>query len=251
MSVTASAALGQRRLGVVRFPWWISMLGVATAGAVADVALKLWAVSQLSYLRETPSLFGVDLVLDFNRRPSFDFEHFVIGQALMVMIKYLTLGYLGWRLKGWWRWLGLGLILGGAMANVGNWLLTHAVVDFLVMPWATVNLADLLIVIGAAVIVAGWSTRLLSHLNRRTRPVVSENPATHDSHTTPERSQPLKSGSKTAIRLPPSPTSPSLRGLSGASSSRDGRLVGGRCPFRVAPHGDDWARVTEYVEVRI
>jgi hypothetical protein len=50
------------------------------------------------------------------------------------------------------------------MANVGNWLLTHAVPDFLVMPWATVNLADLLIVTGTAVIGAGWAARALTHL---------------------------------------------------------------------------------------
>jgi lipoprotein signal peptidase len=177
MSVTAITPVVERRLSVARLPWWILMLAVATAGAVADAALKLWAVSHLTYLRETPTRFGVELLLVFNRTPSYDYEHFVISQALPVMIKFLALGYLGWRLRGWWRWLGLGLILGGAMANVGNWLLTHAVVDFLVMPWATVNLADLLIVTGAAVICAGWGARVVSHLIRRARPVVSENPS--------------------------------------------------------------------------
>jgi lipoprotein signal peptidase len=168
------------------------MLGVAAAGAIADVALKLWAVSQLPYLRETRTLLGVELVLVFNRRPSFDYEHLVMGQGLLVVIKFLALGYLGWRLKGWWRWLGLGLILGGAMANVGNWLLTHAVPDFLVLPWATVNLADLLIVTGAAVICAGWGARVLTYLIRRTPPVMSENRPGHDSYSTSEPSRQLK-----------------------------------------------------------
>jgi hypothetical protein len=62
------------------------------------------------------------------------------------------------------------------MANVGNWLFTRAVPDFLVMPWATVNLADLLIVTGAAVICAGWGARVLTHLVRRTRPVMRKSP---------------------------------------------------------------------------
>ena len=168
------------------------MLGVAAAGAIADVALKLWAVSQLPYLRETRTLLGVELVLVFNRRPSFDYEHLVMGQALLVIIKFLALGYLGWRLKGWWRWLGLGLILGGAVANVGNWLVTHAVPDFLVLPWATVNLADLLIVTGAAVICAGWGARVLTYLIRRTPPVMSENRPGHDSYSTSEPSRQLK-----------------------------------------------------------
>jgi len=82
------------------------------------------------------------------------------------MIKFATLAYLGWRLKGWWRWLGLGLILGGSVGNVGNWLLTNAVPDFLVMPWGTVTLADLLVVAGAAVVCAGWGARVLTHLIR-------------------------------------------------------------------------------------
>lgn len=142
------------------------MLGVAAVGGICDIALKLWAVSQLSYLGDTRRVFGVELSLVFNRAPAFDYEHFVIGQALPVVIKFVALGYLGWRLKGRWRWLGLGLILGGAMANVGNWLVTRAVPDYLVMPWATVNLADLLIVLGAAVICAGWGVRGLRLLRR-------------------------------------------------------------------------------------
>jgi lipoprotein signal peptidase len=155
------------------------MLAVATAGGIGDVALKLWAVSQLPYRRDTHSLFGIELFLVFNRTPSFDCEHFVIGQALPVVIKFLAFGYLGCRLKGWWRWLGLGLILGGGIANVGNWLVTRAVPDFLVMPWATVNLADLLIVFGAAVICVGWGARGLSLLTRAALHAVGRKGTTH------------------------------------------------------------------------
>ena len=149
------------------------MLGVATAGGIGDIALKLWAVSQLPYLAQTRGPFGVGLLLVFNRTPSYDFEHVALGQTIVVVIKFLILGYLGWRLKGRWRSLGLGLILGGAVANVGNWLVTHAVADFLIMPWATVNLADLLIVVGATVIFAGWAARVVRHLTRRTRLVMT------------------------------------------------------------------------------
>jgi lipoprotein signal peptidase len=166
MSALAAAELPKSRPKIAFFPWWMWMLGVAAAGGIADVALKLWAVSELPYMRGTHGLFGVELYLVFNRTPSFDYEHFVISQALPVVIKFLALGYLGSRLKGWWRWLGLGLILGGAIANVGNWAVTGAVPDFLVMPWATVNLADLLIVIGAVVICSGWAARGLCLLTR-------------------------------------------------------------------------------------
>jgi lipoprotein signal peptidase len=158
------------------------MLGVATAAGIGDIALKLWAVSQLPYLAQTRGPFGVGLLLVFNRTPSYDFEHVALSQTLVVVIKFLVLGYLGWRLKGWWRSLGLGLILGGAVANVGNWLVTHAVADFLVMPWATVNLADLLIVVGATVIFAGWGGRVVRHLTRRTRPVMTGKSTNHDPH---------------------------------------------------------------------
>jgi hypothetical protein len=65
---------------------------------------------------------------------------------------------------------------------VGNWLVTHAVADYLVMPWATVNLADLLIVVGATVIFAGWGARVVRHLTRRRRPVMTGKSTNHDPH---------------------------------------------------------------------
>jgi hypothetical protein len=95
----------------------------------------------------------------------------------------------------------LGLMLGGAMANVGNWVLTHAVVDFLVMPWATVNLADLLIMTGAAVVCAGRGAQVLRHLIRLRRPGKSENLPGYDLPTTSAPSPPLEPASKTAMRL--------------------------------------------------
>jgi hypothetical protein len=57
----------------------------------------------------------------------------------------------------------LGLIFGGAVANVGNWAVTHAVADFLVMPWATVNLADIFILLGSAVVLIGSGARARTH----------------------------------------------------------------------------------------
>jgi hypothetical protein len=68
------------------------------------------------------------------------------------------------------------------VANVGNWLVTHAVADFIVMPWATVNLADLLIVVGATVIFAGWGGRVVRHLTSRTRPVMTGSSTNYDPH---------------------------------------------------------------------
>jgi lipoprotein signal peptidase len=135
------------------------MLTIAIAVLVADVASKLWAVSQLPYLHETHGPAGVGLLLVFNRTPSYDVGHVAIASLFLVLIKFLVLGYLGWRLTRRWRALGLGLILGGSVANAGNWAVTHAVADFLVMPWATVNLADLFIVLGSAVVVVGTGAR--------------------------------------------------------------------------------------------
>ena len=142
---------------------WISMFTIAMAVLVADVASKLWAVSQLPYLHETRGPAGVGLLLVFNRTPSYDLGHVAMASLLLLVIKFLVLGYLGWRLRGRWRAIGLGLILGGAAANAGNWVVTHAVADFLVMPWATVNLADLFIVLGSAVVVIGSGTQAHAH----------------------------------------------------------------------------------------
>jgi lipoprotein signal peptidase len=144
------------------------MLTVAVAALVADVASKLWAVSQLPYRHETRGPAGVGLFLVFNRTPSFDVGHVAIASLLLVVIKFVVLGYSGWRLPRGWRAVGLGLILGGAVANTGNWTVTHAVADFLVMPWATVNLADLFILLGSAVVVVGCGVRVHAHFSAGT-----------------------------------------------------------------------------------
>jgi lipoprotein signal peptidase len=135
------------------------MLTVMTAVLIIDFALKLWATAHLPYLHETTGVFGVGFFLVFNRRPSYDIGQVALTQTMLVALKFLTLGYLGFRLRGWWRGVGLGLVLGGAAANISNWIVTRAVVDFLVMPWATVNPADLSILLGTAVIFAGWAVR--------------------------------------------------------------------------------------------
>jgi lipoprotein signal peptidase len=135
------------------------MFTIAVAALFADVASKLWAVSRLPYLHETRGPAGVGLFLVFNRTPSFDLGHVAVASLLLVVTKFVVLGSFGWQLTPGWRALGLGLVLGGAAANAGNWAVTHAVADFLVMPWATVNLADLFILFGSAVVVVGWGVR--------------------------------------------------------------------------------------------
>jgi lipoprotein signal peptidase len=137
------------------------MLTVMTAVLITDFTLKLWATAHLPYLHETTGLFGIGFFLVFNRTPSYDIGQVAVTQTMLVALKFLTLGYLGFRLRGWWRGVGLGLVLGGAAANISNWIVTRAVVDFLVMPWATVNPADLSILLGTAVILGGWTVRRL------------------------------------------------------------------------------------------
>jgi lipoprotein signal peptidase len=135
------------------------MLTVMAAVLITDFTLKLWATAHLPYLHETTGVFGVGFFLVFNRTPSFDIGQVAVTETLLAAFKFLMLGYLGFRLRGWLRWVGLGLVFGGAAANIINWIATRGVVDFLVMPWATVNPADLSILLGTATIFVGWAVR--------------------------------------------------------------------------------------------
>jgi signal peptidase II len=131
------------------------MLLVASAVFVADAVSKLWAVYSLPYLRETRSFAGLELLFVLNRAPSFALGHVAAEQVFLVAAKFLILVWMGWRLTGWYRTVGLGLIVGGALGNLTSWAAGHAVVDFLVMPWATVNLADMAILIGSGIVGVG------------------------------------------------------------------------------------------------
>jgi signal peptidase II len=144
-----------------RSTWYVGVLLVASAVFLLDAVTKFWAASSLPYLQEIRSVAGLKLGYVLNRSPSFAVGQVAVQRALLVAAKFAVLLGLGWRLHGWLRTVGLGLIVGGAIGNLTSWVVGRAVVDFLVMPWATVNLADLSILIGSGFVVVGVATRLV------------------------------------------------------------------------------------------
>jgi signal peptidase II len=143
---------------------------VAAAVLVTDAASKLWAVYSLPYLRRAHGLPGLGFFFVLNSAPSFAVGHASVERLLPVVVKFVLLVWAAWRLAGWYRTLGLGLIVGGSLGNLTSFAVGHAVVDFLVMPWATVNLADLAIVVGSAVVGVGVVARLGRCLGARSGP---------------------------------------------------------------------------------
>jgi signal peptidase II len=140
---------------------------VAAAVLVTDAASKLWAVYSLPYLRRAHAFPGLGFFFVLNSAPSFALGQVSVERVLPVVVKFVLLVWVAWRLTGWYRTVGLGLIVGGSLGNLTSWAVGHAVVDFLVMPWATVNVADVSIVIGSGVVGAGVVGRLARCLGAR------------------------------------------------------------------------------------
>jgi signal peptidase II len=140
---------------------------VAAAVLVTDAASKLWAVYSLPYLRRAHELPGLGLFFVLNSAPSFAVGQVSVERVALVVVKFVLLVWVAWRLTGWYRSLGLGLIVGGSLGNLTSWAVGHAVVDFLVMPWATVNLADLSIVVGSCIVGVGVVAKLAGCLGAR------------------------------------------------------------------------------------
>lgn len=143
---------GRRRAGLV--------VGVATAVVVLDQLTKTWAINVLS-TRDIDLFWGMRLHLTRNTRAAFSFG---FGGSLMallaiaVVIVFLSMGrYVDTTIGV----LSLGLVLGGALGNLGDrafrapgGFLGGAVVDF-VDPgfWPIFNVADAAISIGGVLLV--------------------------------------------------------------------------------------------------
>ena len=138
------------------------LLSVALAVLALDVVTKLVAVRELSD-REPVSLLGGVLTLRLVRNPG---AAFGMAQGLTVVLTVIALVVvvailrMASRLRnGWWA-AALGLVLGGALGNLGDRLFRAPgpgrghVVDFLELPhWPVFNLADSAIVLAGALMV--------------------------------------------------------------------------------------------------
>ena len=136
---------------------WLAMLAVAVIVVAIDQAAKAAVVSSLS-IGETRNLaLGFDLTRVTNSGIAFGLLDkggdalvlAITGAALLVVV--------GWFAVDPTRpllWLGVGLLVGGAIGNLIYRIRLGSVTDFLNPPvWPAFNLADVSITIGVLIVV--------------------------------------------------------------------------------------------------
>jgi signal peptidase II len=128
---------------------------------IADQATKMWAVDSLDPLRR-PSFFGGFLTLHVVRNPGAAFS-FATGTTwvftLVALAVVAAIIRIARRLRSWIWTAALGLLLGGALGNLGDRLFREPgvarghVLDFIdYHGWFVGNVADIAIVIGAILV---------------------------------------------------------------------------------------------------
>jgi signal peptidase II len=142
---------------------------VAAADIVADQSAKTWA---LHHLLDSRHVIGpVYLVLTYNSGAAFN-----LGQGVTPIVETVVVVLIVWLLALSRRVsrsasvpaaVGLGLLLGGALSNLGDRVFRHipghpgAVVDYIqaVSWWPVFNVADASIVVGVIVLILGYATK--------------------------------------------------------------------------------------------
>lgn len=135
---------------------WVRATGLAALVVLADQVSKAIAASALG------SGERVDLVLGFEladvRNRGIAFGLLGDGQVLVVVVTALALvlilGYFALNPTRPGLWIGVGLVLGGAIGNLVDRVRVDEVTDFIDPPlWPAFNVADIAIVIGILLIV--------------------------------------------------------------------------------------------------
>lgn len=134
---------------------------VATVVVLTDQATKWWALRALDGGRSIDVAWTLRFRLIFNSGTAFGFgSRFAPVIAILAVVVVVVLLRAGGAVEGTWTRLSLGLVLGGAMANLldrslraGGGFLGGAVVDFIDLRWWPVfNLADSAITVGAVLL---------------------------------------------------------------------------------------------------
>jgi signal peptidase II len=135
---------------------WLWALGLGLAVVVVDQVSKAIAASALG-AGET-----ADLVLGFQltdvRNTGIAFGLLADGQVLVLAVTaaalVLILGYFALNPSRPGLWIGVGLLVGGAVGNLTDRVRIDEVVDFIDPPaWPAFNVADIAIVTGILAIV--------------------------------------------------------------------------------------------------
>lgn len=143
----------------------IRLFAVAAAVVAADQITKAWAVQALD---DGPvDVFGSAVQFDLMRNTGSAFSLFTGFTPLLAVLAAVLaviIVRMGHRESDPWLRMGLALVLGGALGNLGDRIfrapgfLRGAVIDFVdVGAWPTFNVADAAITVGAALLVLrGW-----------------------------------------------------------------------------------------------
>ncbi len=138
------------------------MLAVAAAVFALDQTTKALVSAALAPGEHESLVLGVDLAHVRNRGIAFGL--FADGQAAVLVVTVAALVLIGvYFAYGAARpglWLGVGLLLGGAVGNLVDRLSADFVTDFIDPPlWPAFNVADIAIVVGIVVLVLAHRPR--------------------------------------------------------------------------------------------
>lgn len=124
------------------------VVGLMSPGqTVTVVPHVLW----LTYSTNTGAAFGL-----------FRGSGQVVFLASLIIV-VLALAWFFWSKEriGAWSFLGLGLIIGGAVGNLADRIFRGTVVDFIDLGWWPIfNIADVAIVVGAIIVLVGYCQEL-------------------------------------------------------------------------------------------
>lgn len=135
---------------------WLAMLAVCGVVLALDQGIKAVIVNSLAPGERVDLVLGFDLTRITNSGIAFGLLENA-GNALVLTITGVALLLvLGWFAADPLRpelWLGVGLLLGGAVGNLVDRLRLDAVTDFLDPPlWPAFNVADVSITVGVIVV---------------------------------------------------------------------------------------------------
>lgn len=146
------------------------MVALAIVVVVVDQAAKAMA----PWLASGPLAAHVMAVTN----PAFTLGVAAASQLVTVIVAAVMLVAFGaytWRLAGDGRlsWWVPALLIGGAVSNLADRVVFGAVRDFLLTPWAIINLADVAVVIGLVAYIStrAWSIVRVRFAQRRPLPV--------------------------------------------------------------------------------
>lgn len=135
---------------------WTRALALAAAVVALDQATKAIVSGALDPGQRIEIALGFELVDVRNRGIAFGL--FADGQGLVLVVTVvaltLILGYFALNAGRPGLWVGVGLLVGGALGNLIDRVRVDEVTDFIDPPlWPAFNVADIAIVIGIAAIV--------------------------------------------------------------------------------------------------